>query len=375
MRSPAWRRFVQFFFENFASIICGITWADWLRLLREKGCSVELRYAPRAAMITLCSLRNSFGRFLEDALYRDRVRAVQVQPPVFILGHWRTGTTHLHNLLAVDWRFAFPNNYQVMYPHTFLWAEPLEAWVFDHMIPERRLQDNVVLGAALPQEDEFALNITSFYSSYMSWVFPRRWDYYQRYLTFRGVPAEEVQRWRKAFVWFLKKLTWKYGRPLLLKSPPHTARIRLLLELFPNARFVHIHRNPFTVFQSTKHMLEIAMPSMRLHEPGRLDVEGHILACYREMYEAFFAERGLIAPARYHEVCFEELEQDPLGQMKTLYERLGFDGFADIEPALREYVALQRSYRKNEFRPLPEPLRQRIATTWRRTFVEWGYAS
>jgi hypothetical protein len=375
MRSPALQRFVQFFFEHFASSLCGVTLGDWLWLLLDNRCAVNLRYAPRAATISLCSLRNTFWRCVEDAVFAEKVRAVPVQPPLFILGHWRTGTTHLHNLLAVDRRFAFPNNYQVMYPHTFLLMESREAWFFDQLIPERRPQDNVVLGAALPQEDEFALNITSFCSSYMSWVFPRRWDHYQRYLTFRGVPEEEVQRWRKAFVWFLKKLTWKFGRPLLLKSPPHTARLPLLLELFPDAHFVHIHRNPFTVFQSSKRMLEMVMPSMRLQEPRRLDVDGHILECYHEMYESFFAERGRIAPGRYHEIGFEDLERDPLGQMKTLYERLGLDDFAHVEPALRDYVASQRDYRKNEFHPLPEPLRERIATTWRRTFLEWGYPS
>jgi hypothetical protein len=222
-------------------------------------------------------MRNSFWRTVENGLYADKIRAVRVQPPLFILGHWRTGTTHLHNLLAVDRRFAFANNYQVMYPHTFLCLEPVEAWAFDNLIPEHRPQDNVALGAALPQEDEFALTVTSCCSSYLSWVFARRWDHYQRYLTFRDVPEEDVRRWQKAFVWFLKKLTWKYQRPLLLKSPPHTARIRLLLGLFPDARFIHIHRDPFTVFQSTKRMLETAMPSFRLQQPRRLDVEGHIL--------------------------------------------------------------------------------------------------
>jgi hypothetical protein len=93
------------------------------------------------------------------------------------------------------------------------------------------------------------------------------------------------------------------------------------------------------------------------------------------MYETFFAERSLIEPGRYHEIGFEQLEQDPLGQMKTLYERLGLDGFAEVEPALREYVASQRDYRKNEFRLLPEPLREQISTHWRRAFVEWGYPS
>jgi len=55
--------------------------------------------------------KNSFG---------DQIQNTNVEPPVFILGVWRSGTTHLHNLLTRDTRFGYANLYQALNPHTFL---------------------------------------------------------------------------------------------------------------------------------------------------------------------------------------------------------------------------------------------------------------
>ena len=111
----------------------------------------------------------------------------------------------------------------------------------------------------------------------------------------------------------MKKLTLRYGRPLVLKSPPHTARIRLLLGLFPDARFVHIHRDPYVVFRSTRHMIRVVQPVFRFQEGPLPDGDDRILGVYTEMYDAYFEQRGLIPEGRLCEVGFEDLERDPVG--------------------------------------------------------------
>ena len=372
MRPTAWAKFRLFLFKWLFHVFGGIPFGGWLTLLRRQRFAVDPPYWPRAALITLGSLTNSLQRRREDRLHGAAVAAQTVRPPLFILGHWRTGTTHLHNLLAVDRQFAFPNNYQVCYPYTFLTTEASGAR-FGFLFPDTRPQDNVRMTLAEPQEDEFALCVATGLSPYIGWAFPRRWAHYDRYLTFHGVPTEEVERWKGAFVFFLKKLTLKYGRPLLLKSPPHTCRVRLLLELFPDARFVHIHREPFTVFQSMRKLFKTAIPGMRLQVSEDRHLDAWILRTYRTMYDVFFEERGLIPPGRYHEVCFEELEKDPVGQLRQVYRGLGLDGFDAVEPPLRRYLDSLAGYRKNEYADLPPELRRRVADEWRRCFAEWGY--
>ena len=354
--------------------LAGITTGDWWRLLRENRFLVDPAYWHRAAFITLASLMNSRSRRKEHRLFDDAVGKVKVASPLFVIGHWRTGTTHLHNLLAQDVEhFAYANTYQVTNPHTFLCSEESNTARFAWMVPPTRPMDNVALGFKVPQEDEFAPCLMSLRSPYLGISFPRREDDYARYLSFRNVPREEIEEWKSQFLWFLKKLTLKYQRPLVLKSPPHTARIRVLLEMFPKARFVHIHRNPHRVFQSCRHYFDTATWFTYLQRPDVAGIDDRIIRRYNVLYDAFFEARKLIPHEHFHEVRFEDLERDPMREMRRLYENLRLPGFDTFEPMLRQYVDSLTEYRKNEFRELDPATRKRISNAWRRSFDEWRY--
>lgn len=351
----------------------GLTFGKWVRLLRDNHFAVAPSCFPRAMAITFQSFQNSLFQWNDQRRVGSKLQDVVVPPPLFVLGHWRNGTTHLHNLLAVDDRFAFPNNYQSLYPCSFLTAESLHSRAVDFFMPKRRPMDNVEWNMQSPQEDEFALCISSFKSPCMGWVFPQRRDHYDTYLTIRDVSDREIAEWQETLLLFLKKLTWKLERPLILKSPPHTCRIKLLLQIFPQARFVHIHRNPYAVFPSARRTFQVNFDLHRLQRPRLSDLDDWILRQYRQMYAVFFEERSSIPAGHFHEVCYEELEQDPLGQVKRLYNALDLPDFAHAEPALRGYVASIAGYQKNEFPNLPAELRRRIAEEWRESFEQWGY--
>jgi omega-hydroxy-beta-dihydromenaquinone-9 sulfotransferase len=355
------------------SVFAGITFGRWLRVLRENHFAVDPPYWARAAAITFNSIPNTLLAAWENLLYRRKITATKIEPPLFILGIWRSGTTHLHNLIAQDNRFACPNTYQVMFPQTFLTTESFNARLVGFFIPKKRPMDNVTFGVAEPQEDEFAL--AALIGGFpLAWAFPRRAEFYNRYLTLRDTSAKELAEWKAALTWFLQKMTFKYGKPLILKSPGHTCRIRVLLELFPEARFVHIRRNPFDVFRSTVHLMRSGVtPVWALQRPDFSDLDDRILRQYKEVYDAFFEERALIPKGRFHEVGFEELEKDSLGQVRRIYESLGLPAFQIAEPALRGYLASLTGYQKNVFPDLPADLRQRIGQEWRRCFEEWGY--
>lgn len=354
--------------------LAGITAGDWWQLLRENDFAVDPVYWHRAAFISLASLMNSAARRREERRYDGAVAGTKVTAPLFVLGHWRTGTTHLHNLLAQDTdQFAFANTYQVVNPRTFLSTEDVNARRFAWLVPSKRPMDNMALNFQSPQEEEFAPCLTSLRSPYLGISFPRREDFYDRYLTFRDVPAAEVEAWQATFRWFLQKLTLKYQRPLVLKSPPHTARIRLLLELFPDARFVHIHRDPYTVFQSFRHYFDTATWHTYLQRPRVTEIEERILRRYTALYDAYFAELPLIPAERFHEVRFTDLERDPMGEMERLYQKLQLSDFEKFRPKLKRYTDSLVGYQKNEFKPFSSPWRERVATDWHRSFTTWNY--
>jgi len=354
--------------------LAGITADRWWRLLRENRFAVAPVYWHRAAFIAALSLMNSWYRRKEDRLYGEQIARTELAgPPLFVLGHWRSGTTHLHNLLALDEQFGFANTYQVVNPFTFLSTEEFNTRRFRALLPDTRPMDNMALSFDAPQEDEFAPCLSCFRSLYPGISFPRRLAHYERYLTFRGVPQAEIDEWKAAFLWFLRKLTIKSPRPLVLKSPPHTARIRLLLEMFPEARFVHIHRDPFVVFRSFQHYYDTAGWYTYLQRPDLAGLDELILRRYTAMYDAYFEEKALIPEGRFHEVAFADLDADPLRAMAVLYEKLGLPGFDRFEPKLRRYVESLKSYQKNRYDGLTPEMRERIADAWRRSFEVWGY--
>jgi omega-hydroxy-beta-dihydromenaquinone-9 sulfotransferase len=369
----AWR---EFFLTHFGpGLLGGLTLGDWLRLLGENRFAVAPSRIPRALAITYHSTQNSAFRLLDRWKTGQALNDVAIPPPLFVLGHWRNGTTHLHNLLAVDDRFAFPNTYQALYPHTFLSTEALNSGLISFFMPKRRPMDNVEWSLRSPQEDEFALCVASLKSPCLGWLFPQCRAHYDRYLTFREVSEDEIEHWREAFLQFLQKLTWKYGRPLLLKSPPHTGRIRQLLTMFPQARFVHIHRDPYAVFPSSRRTFRVnsELNGLQRTREREDEFDDWILRQYRALYDAFFEERGLIPAGHYHEVGFEGLESDPIGEVGRIYEALDLPDFRHVEPELRRYVDSIAGYTKNTFPSLPADLRRRIANEWRPCFEEWGY--
>lgn len=354
--------------------LAGITTGDWLRLLRENGFAVDPAYWHRAAFITAVSAMNSHFRRKEEKLFGDRIAGTEIQAPLFVLGHWRSGTTHLHNLIAQDTRqFAFANTYQVVNPHTFLCTEETNTRRFAWMVPKTRPMDAMELNFQAPQEDEFAPCLMSLRSLYLGISFPRREDDYACYLDFHGVPQIEIDEWKRAFTGFLKKLNFKYNRPLVLKSPPHTARIRLLLEMFPDARFVHIHRHPYQVFRSCRHYYDTATWYSYLQKPDTSLIDDRIIRRYTRLHDAFFAERDLIPEGRFHEIRFDDLERTPMATMQLLYQKLDLKGFDVFEPELQKHVDSLAGYRKNRFDVLERPMRERIASEWRRSFATWDY--
>jgi len=356
-------------------ILAGVDGAKWRQHLKTNGLSVQagIRFRLRYRAILMHSLLSASYRKREEREFSAEIERTEVQDPIFVLGHWRSGTTHLHNLLSVDPQLAFPTTYETVFPYTFLLTEQKRSRLLSWMMPSTRPMDNVRQSLQAPNEDEFALNTMTFLSPYMSWVFPRGADRYDKYLTLREIPEPEIDAWRNALIFFLRKLTYHYQRPIILKSPTHTARIKLLLELFPNCQFVHIHRDPYIVFQSTLHTNSKLIELTSLQDAGSADLTGRVLRNFRAMYDSFFEDAPLARGSRFHEVRYEDLDRNPLLEMRKLYDALSLQGFDNIKPALEAYIGSLSNYEKNRFAPMCESQRASIKSAWRREFDVWKY--
>jgi hypothetical protein len=366
-----WRQ--KFLLHFGPGMLAGITFSQWAKLLRKEATHIAASRLPRVFAITSQSLKNSLLLKLENRRYAKPLRDLKLQPPLFVLGHWRSGTTHLHQLLAQDTRFAFPTNFQVAFPQTFMTAKALEYRMVSFFLPSHRPMDNMAWNLESPQEDEFALCAMTLLSPCLGWVFPQHRHKFERYLCFRDVAPAELRAWREAFESFLKKLQFHYGRPIILKSPPHTARIRLLLEMFPQARFVHIHRDPYRVFQSSRHTFQVIHRLNSLQCLPSEDMDDWIISQYKAMYEAYFTDRATVPPGQFYEIGFEQLEKDPEGELRKLYQALALPDFELALPKVRGYLGSVSGFKKNTFTELAPELRKRISREWAACFEQWEY--
>jgi hypothetical protein len=294
---------------------------------------------------------------------------------VFVIGHWRTGTTLLHELLIRDARFGFPDMVDCFEPHHALLTNRFFKRYCRWMLPEKRPMDNMLFGWERPQEDEFALALLGLPSTYTDFAFPNRPPMYPGALDLSGLTAAQLARWKRGFVRFLREVTLRTGKRLILKSPPHTARIPTLLELFPDARFVHIVRDPRVVFPSTINLWLSMARNHGLQTPVWPGIEEKVLTEFRIIYDRLEEARPLLEakPGRFHEMRYEELIKNPVPEMKKVYEVLELGGFDTARPRIEEYLRQNAGYETNKYE-LTAAQRTAIEERWGDVIRRYGYA-
>ena len=94
-----------------------MTCRAWLRLLARNRFAVDFRLWPVAMVITGLSVVNTVLALVQSIVFGRKIARTEIrEPPIFVIGHWRCGTTLLHRLLVRDERFAFPTTYDCFAP-------------------------------------------------------------------------------------------------------------------------------------------------------------------------------------------------------------------------------------------------------------------
>lgn len=353
----------------------GMDYFAWLRLLTRNRFRVHPSCWYIAVIITCVSFWHSFLRFLQNAWYGPAIARTPVRhAPLFIIGHWRTGTTLLHEFLILDERHTFPNTYQCLDPNHFLLSEEfMKRWLY-FLMPSRRPMDNMAAGFDRPQEDEFALCMLGQPSPYLTIAFPNNPPQDSEYLDLEGIHPRRLSEWKKTFFRYLQTLTFKNPKRLVLKSPPHTARIKVLLELFPDARFIHIVRDPRIVFPSTVNLWKSLYRKHGMQKPTFAGLEEYVLTTFSRMYQRLEETRHLVRPERFYELRYEDLVKNPVDEMRRLYDHLQLDGFDVYRPRLEKYLETIKGYETNRY-TMTDTQRTEVEKRWGDVIRRYGYSS
>lgn len=332
----------------------GMHLPEWICLLGQNNFDVH-RW-PMAGFITACAAGNSVLGWLQSRICGRKIAETTLQAdPVFILGHWRTGTTLLHELLSLDDRYASPTTFECFAPRHFLLTQNVLTRIM--RMPSRRPMDNVEIGWKAPQEDEFALCTMGLPSPYRRIAFPNRPARHLDYLNMETVPERDLARWKSSLMLFIKTLNYAREKPLVLKSPTHTGRIKVLLEMFPNARFIHLSRNPYDFVPSTIHLWRALDYSNGLQKPNPQSdskLEDYVFECFRHMYQGYHKYADSIPAANLYEMRYDDLVRSPLTELNAAYDHLSLGGFAHVKPQIEASVDQKRDYKKNRHAISPD---------------------
>jgi hypothetical protein len=353
----------------------GMRAACWWKLLAKNRFRIAPSRLHIAVGVSFFSPVNDVLAVVQSLVHGRRIGQTQLtSPPLFILGHWRSGTTFLHELMVSDPKYASPNTYQCFAPSHFIVSEWLIARFGQFLLPKKRPMDDMDAGWQLPQEDEFALMNLGQPSPYLRIAFPRTQSKAMEYLTLTELSDEQRAAWRASLLWFLKAQTYHYGsKQLVLKSPPHTGRLAELIDLFPKAKFIHLTRDPRKLFSSTVRLWRSLdeVQSLQLAPPEQ-EMKEYVIQCLRQMYQEFERARATVPPEKLIDVRYEDLVAEPMVCMRRIYQDLQLGDFSAVEANLSKRLENHEAYRTNEHRIHPE-LDEEIRRMWPEYMERYGY--
>ena len=347
----------------------------WIKLRRQNKVAKGRRWM--AFKITLFVLISSPFRGIQRLYLRRKLRSVDPnkKPPVFVIGHWRSGTTHLHYLLWQDKQFVCLDAFQAFFFNIAFVSKTIVKPILNAFMPSTRPQDNVKTDANSPQEEEHPLTNRTYMSGMHAFFFPKNLTYLTKWNLFENVTESEVKEWKKTYSDLLKKILLFQDpkKRLLLKNPHNTGRIKVLSEMFPKAKFIFIHRNPYEVYSSTRVLYAKTVSTQFLQDFSDKEIEDRILISYEKTLTRYLELRGLIPKNQIIEVAYADLDNKPLEELKRMYEHLDLGDFNSVLPLFQKYLEGVKNFKKNKPVAISERILQRIQTDWKFAFDEWGY--
>ena len=271
--------------------LVGADYSTFKDIMRKEDVEKGYRHIYHVSKV-ICKILNLFIP-INNRRYDKCVANKKIEKaPVFILGHWRSGTTMVHNLMAQDNQFGYCTTYQTVFPHMMLFGQPFFKKAMALFMPKERATDGVRLGVDLPQEEEFALSNMTPYNYYNFWIMPKKMVHYSdKYLLMKSAEEYEREGFKNTMERLIKLAMYNTGgQRFLSKNPPHTGRVKELLEMFPDAKFVYLMRDPYTVIASTISFFSKTIKPLQMQDISKKELEENVLKVYIDLYKCYNEE-------------------------------------------------------------------------------------
>lgn len=320
-------------------------------------------------------------RITERVLLRNRSETKPTHAPIFILGHWRSGTSILQTLLSQDPQFGYLNKFASVFPEAFVYFEDIIKPVIHRITRSFETKneiDEVSVSWDWDTPGELDIAMTTMFSPYSPhWghVFPitAGTEYFDKFFLFDTATPEEIEGWKQTYKHLIQKLSYdQNGKQLIIKSPGNTARIPQLLDLYPDAKFIYIHRNPFNVFYSNIKMWRVVLDNFAHEQIDTEQLKQYILYIYKQLLSRYLESRERIPSGNLVEVRFEDFVEDPIHNLQTIYRSLGLNGFTRALAPFRAFIDQQLENGGSNYAYKAADL-HRINKEWDFSLIEWPY--
>jgi omega-hydroxy-beta-dihydromenaquinone-9 sulfotransferase len=312
--------------------------AAWRRLRAKYPARLDAALRIRATMAAAIA---SAAERMQARLYGGELEAISLEAPVFIVGHWRSGTSLLHEMLALDDNFISPTTYQCFNPHSFL-LRPMR-----REVSAVRPAGDRIVSSLTPQEEEFAMLCLGCISPYEVFIFPAGLNDLPALCSADELAAADREFWLARFTTFLKGVVrGASSRRLLLKSPSNSFRIAMLSLVFPEAKFIQIVREPTAVAISTVEMWKAMWERYALSAPpdSSATLES-VMFTYLRLEQKLRRDAGNLPVGGFVTIRYEDLIADPHRTIGAIYRGLNLaesrcpigriDDFLKSAPPLR----------------------------------------
>jgi len=304
---------------------------------------------------------NGWFGFLIDNIFYRRYMKQKIEKPLFIIGNFRSGSTFLQRMIALDEeQFAGMKSWEIYTAPSIAmrkcwhglstvdnwFGRPLKKALFGWEKKVLKTIDKHPVGVMEYEEDEgLFLFIWAGIIRWFFYPYRNNDDNYHFFDT-------RVSNWRKRrFMKFYSRcirrhVYYRGGRHYLSKNPTSTSKIRSILEWMPDARFVYLVRNPYDLLPSNFDFFGFVWHYFS-DFPTAYPYSELLLEMTRHFYEYPLQVLGNLPDSQYHIVRFDDLVRDPAGTVRDIYSKLGYDLSPAYVERLENEALRSRSHKQH----------------------------